>query len=207
MSWPELFLCLCLVNQRVFQPGAEASLPGPQQHWRLYIHMERHHDHGEMLIFTAWLSLLWWPQCDDSSCNPRVVCTVRLLWCEWSWGLWGESLQAPQPHKTGTWGLLPEEPRRSWCGAVCEGQRSLQAQQGQRSKRSPCLWNMHEFPLKICFISTNMMHVQIYCCRDSGSSDFNILKKNIKIALFSMNRLEVHKTWHLFKEKFSSTTI
>lgn len=37
------------VDQRVFQQGAEASLPGSQQHGRLHVHVERHHDHGEAL--------------------------------------------------------------------------------------------------------------------------------------------------------------
>lgn len=59
-------------------------------------------------------------------------CTVRLLWCEWAWGLWREPLQTPQPEQDGARGLLPEEqlPRRRERGAVCERQRGLQAQQG-----------------------------------------------------------------------------
>lgn len=60
--------CLGPVNQRVFQPGAQASLPRSEQHRRLYIHLERHHDHGEPSIFTITAPLIPLHQRPSPSC-------------------------------------------------------------------------------------------------------------------------------------------
>lgn len=110
VSSPDLnCVCVSAVNQRVFQQGAEAALPRSQQHRRLHIHVERHHDHGDALIFQLSLShLVITPVCQRpppsvSQCYNKLfppavcLCTVRLLWRERPRGLRGEPLQAPQP--------------------------------------------------------------------------------------------------------------
>lgn len=40
--------CLISADQRVLHQGAEKTLSGLQQHRRLHLHVERHHDYGKM---------------------------------------------------------------------------------------------------------------------------------------------------------------
>lgn len=75
---PRCFLCLVPVNQRVFQPGAQASLPRSQQHRRLYIHLERHHDHGEPLILQSPLHQRPSPSCCSSSRRVSVYSSTAV---------------------------------------------------------------------------------------------------------------------------------
>lgn len=40
--------CLILADQRVLHQGAEKTLSGLQQHWRLHLHVECHHDYSKV---------------------------------------------------------------------------------------------------------------------------------------------------------------
>lgn len=126
-SCPDSCWCLWTVDQRVLQQGAETTLPGPQQHRCLHIHLERYHDHSEPLPLPLLRPL---PSSSMlTHCPPAVsLLSVQLLWRQRAWGLRGEPLQAPQPQDAIARGLLSAAGRQR--GAVCERQRRLQAHQG-----------------------------------------------------------------------------
>ena len=48
-----LFLSVAVADQGVLHQGAEETLSGLQQHWRLHLHMERHHVYSKAAAHKA----------------------------------------------------------------------------------------------------------------------------------------------------------